>query len=116
MANQPSNEEILNQFIDETVELAGFADMPAEFLGDYKDKLLITLLKKIGVRLSGMLTDKQVESLADFTQKNPNPKPEEIFKFYELYIDDIPEKIIQTMKDFQLDFLKNSAALMQGLR
>lgn len=115
MSNQDSPSALIKQFVQETVQLAGFGDLPAEFRQQYQEKMEIALLKKIGVALNNLLTDPQVVALGQFLEKNSNPKPEELMAFYQERIVDLPGKITNIMRDFQLDFLKTTATVTQGI-
>lgn len=115
MAQQTPNAALIKQFVEETIQLAGFGDLPVEFRQQYQEKIELALLKKIGVTLNNLLTDQQVVALGQFLEKNPNPKPEEILEFYQNRLVELPEKLKNIMRDFQLDFLKNTATVTQGI-
>lgn len=113
---QETNAALIKQFVEETIKLAGFGDLPASFRAQYQEKIEIALLKKIGVSLNNLLDDKQVAALGQFMEKNPNPQPEELMSFYRERIVDMDEKLKNILRDFQLDFIKNSASALQGLK
>lgn len=114
--SQAPNAALIKQFVEETIKLAGFGDLPVEFRAQYQEKIEMALLKKIGVSLNNMLDDKQVVALGQFMEKNPNPRPEELLAFYRERIVDLDEKLKNILRDFQLDFIKNSASALQGLK
>lgn len=108
-------EELISQFIDETIKLAGFGDLGEDFQKEYKEKLEIALHKKIGTSLQNMLKDEELEEFAKLLQANPDISNEEIFKFYESKIPDLPQKIFQVMLEFQRNFVGTSVQIQKDV-
>lgn len=114
-AGGPQNDpqQLIQQIITDTVTKAGFADLPAQFQQEYRDKLELALYKKVGAAINSTLSEEQVQELGKFLQKNPNPSNEQLFDFYNSKIADLPEKIAAALQSFQRDFL-NMALEVQG--
>ena len=97
-------QDFIEQFIADTIQKAGYADLPETFLQPYKDKLELLLVKRIGLDATVLLDEESLEEFADLITQ-PTTKPEAVFAFYKARIDNFPEKIIKTLIDFQKQYL-----------
>ena len=95
------NKNFIKQFIDETVKMAGFSELPKNFVDSYKERLEVALSKRIGVQATALLSEKAMAKFTSMLRKNPKISPAKIFKFYNDNIENFQEKIAEILFQFQ---------------
>ena len=107
--SQQDPAQIINNFLDDTLEKAGFTQVPPNFLAVYKKKLEELFMQKLGLEITKLLDEQGRKDLVEFLQSfEEAPKPEEVFEFYNERIPDFPQKIAGFMKDFQKSYVERA--------
>lgn len=107
-------QDFIKQFIAETVEKAGFSELPKNFVESYKERLESALAKRIGVRATALLSEKAMAKFTGMLRKNPKTSPAKIFKFYNDNIENFPEKIAEILSQFQSEYLETAQRVRGG--
>lgn len=102
------NKDFIKQFIAETVEKAGFSELPKNFVDSYKERLESALAKRIGVQASALLGEKAMAKLTAMLRKNPSTPAGKLFQFYNDNIENFPEKVAEILYQFQQEYLETA--------
>ncbi len=108
------NKDFIKKFIDETVKMAGFSELPKNFVDSYKERLEIALSKRIGVRATALLNEKAMAKFTAMLRKNPKTSPAKIFKFYNDNIENFEEKIAEILFQFQKEYVETAERIRKG--
>lgn len=103
----PNPASVIDNFLNQTLKQAGFANMPPAYLVNYKKKLENLLMQKIGLEITKLLDKKGQADLIEFLKQfaNQPPKPEEVFKFYNSRLPGFAGRIKKIMQDFQTEYI-----------
>lgn len=104
-------QDFIKQFIDETVEKAGFSHLPQNFVDSYKERLEASLAKRIGVQATSILDEKAMAKFTAMLRKNPKTSSEKIFQFYSDNIENFPEKVAEILYQFQEEYLQTAQSI-----
>lgn len=102
-------QEAIEQFVDQLIKDAGLDAMDPNFLSDYKEQLIMTLMQRVGLEVLNRLNDREREEAVSFMETNPTR--EEIDEFYRKGIPHLEELTKNLMEGFRTDFLKKSQTL-----
>lgn len=105
MPNQSSptiQSDIIQTFINKLLTKAGFSNLPAVFLDDYKTKLAVEVQKRIGARALECLKGEDVETYGELLDQNPTPKA--LADFFSSRIENFPQKFESWLAEFAADF------------
>jgi hypothetical protein len=98
-------EDFIQQFIDETIQKAGFVNLSPQIIANYQESLRTLLLKKLGIEATALLSDSDLSELTGTLEKQPDTSPKAIFAFYDSHIGNFAEKMADVLREFQEEYL-----------
>lgn len=108
------NKDFIKEFITETIKVAGFSELPKNFVNSYKERLEVALSKRIGVQATLLLSEKAMTKFTSMLRKNPKTPPAKIFKFYNDNIENFEEKIAEILFQFQKEYVELAEKIRKG--
>lgn len=99
-------QELIIQFVDQLIKDARLDAMDPNFLTDYKEELIMTLMQRVGLEVLNKLNNEEREEAANFMETNPTR--EEIDAFYRKKSPHLEELTKEVMEAFRTDFLKKA--------
>jgi uncharacterized protein YdiU (UPF0061 family) len=104
-------QNFIQQFLEQTMQKAGFTDLSPEFSKAYQEKLELLLAKKIGIEATAFLSDAAIEELTKIMAEKPKTGPAKLFDFYSQNIPNFVDKMASIFKDFQDNYIATMAQI-----
>lgn len=96
----------LEQFIDQIITEQKLDDMPADFLAEYKMRLIEEAQKRMGVVAVSKLSPEQIEELNKKVEETNND-PETIKNYLESHIANFDKIMSEALLEFKQEVLRN---------
>lgn len=104
-------QDIFQQFLDDTLQAAGFADAPEQVKQSFRDRMEVAFAKRLGLEAVHLLGAEDLQEFQKWAGDNPQPNPNDLYKFFADRVPDFENKILNVMKQFQVEFLQAASAV-----
>ncbi len=109
MAN---NQLDLTKFAEDLIKSAGFDSLAENFQNDMKEQITTEATNRIGMMIISDMTEEELREYNEILEKNKNnPNHEDVQKFVQKAIPDLPQKILLTLKAYRDEFISVSKAV-----
>lgn len=105
--------EFIKNFLEDIVKEAGFEKFPEGIRDFYLEKIELSFLKRLGVEIMALFSDKDLEDFEKLLKENPNWTNDQIFEFCETRIENLPQILAKVMIDFRKEYLETARDLKE---
>ncbi len=103
--------DMLEQYVTQILEEADLGEVDAAFEIAYRQRLMIVIANRIGQEAIALVPDDHVDQFQVLLQRNP--RPQEIFAFFNNAVPDFQQKIAGLLEEVKRDFLQKAYQLKQ---
>jgi|TARA_Y100000310_G_C20533536_1_gene739708 hypothetical protein len=102
----------LTKFAEDLVKSAGFDSLEENFQNDMKEQVVGEATNRIGMMIIGDMTEEELREYDEILGKNKNnANSEDVQKFVQKTIPDLPQKILITLKTYRDEFISTAKAV-----
>ncbi|HAZ16603.1 MAG: hypothetical protein A3H59_02060 [Candidatus Jacksonbacteria bacterium RIFCSPLOWO2_02_FULL_43_9] len=103
--------DILEQYVSQILKEADLGEVDVAFEIAYRQRLMIVIANRMGQEAIGMVPDDRSQEFQVLMQSQP--KPQEIFAFFNDVVPDFQQKISGMLEEIKRDFLQKAYQLKQ---
>ena len=102
---------VFQQFLDDTLSAAGFADAPEVTKKSFRDRMEVAFAKRLGLEAVNLLGAEDLQEFEKWIVDNPQPDPNNLYKFFADRVPNFETKILDVLKQFQVEFLQAASTV-----
>ncbi|MFH1713321.1 MAG: hypothetical protein ABH896_03995 [Candidatus Jacksonbacteria bacterium] len=99
--------DLVTEISRQIISQAGMANMPADKLEEYKERLSVEIQRRIGLISLKMLDQKGREKMKLWTENAKTITPVDTVKFFQDNIPDYEQKLAQYLEEFAQGIIKD---------
>lgn len=103
--------DYLAQYVDELLGRANLTNLPEDFKNEYRQKILESVQKRIGIIALKELDAKGIKEFEEMNQSEGELSQDELLTFFRARIPNFEQKMTQTLKEYADEFVEGAKRL-----